>query len=194
MLFRQGDNINSDYKQRFKGEIEVSEVYNGGGICGNITGATAREITILGLNTETEGDVEKAHILARRKYLVTAFLLSLDRRQYMELILSRKNYYAKQKSNCPRTLTNIYGLMVAFEPTRSTPVARGRNPGLDLGPVVANSETTGDGDHGSSGVIWRKLERWKCGGENLERNCPKREKEKEKKKIVMMAPTINELS
>ena len=31
MLFRKGDYSNSDYKQRFKEQIEVLEAYNGGG-------------------------------------------------------------------------------------------------------------------------------------------------------------------
>ena len=31
MLFRQGDYINLEYKQRFKEQIEVLETYNGGG-------------------------------------------------------------------------------------------------------------------------------------------------------------------
>ena len=75
------------------------EAYNGGVLFGNIPGAKAREITKLGLDAETEGDVEKSHISARGKYLATAFLLSLDRRQYEELILSLKNNYAKQKRN-----------------------------------------------------------------------------------------------
>ena len=52
------------------------EAYNGGVLFGNSHVATKREITILLLNAETKGDVEKAHILARGKYLATAFLLS----------------------------------------------------------------------------------------------------------------------
>ena len=55
------------------------EVYNGGFLVGNILGATAREIVILGLNMETEGDVEKMQVSERVKYFATAFLLSLDR-------------------------------------------------------------------------------------------------------------------
>ena len=101
------------------------EAYNGGVLFGNSLGATARDIVILGLNAETKSDVEKAHILARGKYLATAFLLSSDRRQYGELILLLKNDYAKQQRNYPSTLTYMYSLMVTFEPTRATPVAGG---------------------------------------------------------------------
>ena len=42
-------------------------------------------------------DVEKAQTSAMRKYLATAFLLSSDRRQYVELVLSLNNDYAKQQ-------------------------------------------------------------------------------------------------
>ena len=49
-----------EYKQRFKEQIEVLEVYNGGFLFGNIPGSTAREIETLGRDAETEGDVEKA--------------------------------------------------------------------------------------------------------------------------------------
>ena len=79
MLFRKGDYSNSQYKQRFKEQIDVLEAYNGGFLFGNIPGATSREIAMMGLNVETEGDVEKAQVSARGKYLATAFLLSSDR-------------------------------------------------------------------------------------------------------------------
>ena len=49
-----------EYKQRFKEQIEVLEVYNWGFLFINILGATAREIAMMGLDAETEGDVEKA--------------------------------------------------------------------------------------------------------------------------------------
>ena len=71
------------------------EEYNRGVLFGNSPGATACKITLLGLNMETEGDVDKSHILARGKYLATAFLPSLDRRQYGELIFLINNNYAK---------------------------------------------------------------------------------------------------
>ena len=61
----------------------------------------------------------------------------------------------------------MYGLMVALDPTRATPVSRGHNEGLNFVNVVAESETAGDRYHGSSGGVWRKLECWHCGGENL---------------------------
>ena len=86
------------------------------------------------------------------------FLLSSDRRQYGELILSLKNDYTKQQRNYPKTLTDMYELMVAFDPTRETPVSGGRNEGLNFGNVVADYKTTGDRDHGSGGDIGRKLE------------------------------------
>ena len=68
--------------------------------------------------------------------------------------------------------------MVAFYPTRETPVTGGSNKYLNFGNVVVESETAGDGDHDSSSGIGRKLECWYCGGENLKRNCPKRAEEK----------------
>ena len=61
--------------------------------------------------------MEKSQISVRGKYLATAFLLILDQRL--------KNNYAKKHRNYPRTLTDMYGLMVTFEPTRETPVAGG---------------------------------------------------------------------
>ena len=65
--------------------------------------------------------------MARGEYLATAFLLSSDRCQYGELILSLKNDYAKHHRNDLRTLTNMYGIMVVLDPTMATPVAVGRN-------------------------------------------------------------------
>ena len=156
------------------------EAYNGGFLFRNSLRATAQETTILGLDAETKEDGEKAHISARGKYLATAFLLSLDMRRYGELILSLKNGYAKQQRNYPITLTNMYGLMLKFDPKRATPVAGGRNKGLNFGIVVTDSETTGDRDHGSGDDIGENLECWHCGGEHLKRNLPKRAEEKKK--------------
>ena len=68
------------------------------------------------------------------------FLLSLDRHRYGELIISLKNDYARKQSNCPRTLTNMYGLMLVFNPTRKTPVSRGRNEDPYFGNLVADYE------------------------------------------------------
>ena len=120
--------------------------------------------------------------MARGKYLAAAFLLISDRRRYRELILSLKNYYTKQQRNYLRTITDMYGIIVEFEPTRATAVAGGRKKGLNFGNMFANSEGTGDGDHVGGGVIGIKLECWKCGGEHLKKNSPKHAKEKEKSK------------
>ena len=122
------------------------------------------EITLLGLNAEIANDVEKLQMLVRGKYLATAFLLSSDRCCYGELILSLKNDYAKQQRNYPKTLSDMYRWMVAFEPTRATPVARGRNEGLNFGNVVADSEGTGNGDTSGGIGTGRKLECWHFGG------------------------------
>ena len=64
LIFRQWDYSNSEYKRRFKEQIKV---YNGGFLFGNVPGDTAQEITMSGLNSENEGDVEKAQISARGK-------------------------------------------------------------------------------------------------------------------------------
>ena len=88
--------------------------------------------------------METSQTSARGKYLETAFLLRLDRRQYGKLILSLKNDYAKQQKNYPKTLTDMYGLMVAFDPTRATAVYGGRNEGINFGNV-ADKPRTGEG-------------------------------------------------
>ena len=54
MLFLQGDYSNSEYKQRFKEQIEVLEAYNGEVLFVNSLGDTAREIAMLGLDTDTK--------------------------------------------------------------------------------------------------------------------------------------------
>ena len=114
--------------------------------------------------------------------MATTFLLSSDRRRYSELILSRKNYYAKQHKNYPKTLTDLYGLMVAFEPTRATAVSEGRNEGMNFGNVTAEPRTEVDRDHGGFSATTRNIDCWRCGGDHMKRDCPKRSEEKEKKK------------
>ena len=76
------------------------------------------------------------------------FLLSSDRRQYGDLILSLKNDYAKQHRNYPKTLIDTYGPMVAFDPTRETPMAGVRNKGMNFTNVVAEFEDRGNRDIG----------------------------------------------
>ena len=66
------------------------------------------------------------------------------------------------------------GVMVEFEPTRVTPVTRGRNEGLNFVNVVANSKGKGNGDPGGVGIAGRKLKCLNYGGEHLQSNCPKR--------------------
>ena len=72
--------------------------------------------------------------------------------------------------------------MMAFDPTRATLVARGRNYGLNFGNVVANYKGTGNRNPGGGGGARRKLECWHCVGGNLKRNCPKHAKERRKEK------------
>ena len=55
------------------------EAYNGGVLLWNSPGPMAQVNTIAGTDAETKGDVEKAQISERGKYLATAFLLSSDR-------------------------------------------------------------------------------------------------------------------
>ena len=81
---------------------------------------------MLVLDAETEGDVEKAQVSERGKYLETTFLLRSDRHWYNDMIMLIKNDYAKQHKKYPKTLTDMYRLMVAFDPTRPTPVSGGR--------------------------------------------------------------------
>ena len=80
-------------------------------------------------------------MLARGKYLATAFFLILDRCWYDKLILSLKNDYAKQQKNYPKTFTDMYGLMVAFKHTRPTSVSGGRNKGMNFGNVAVKPRT-----------------------------------------------------
>ena len=176
MLFRKGDYSNLELKKRFKEQIGVLEAYNGGVLFGNIPGATAREIAAPVLDAEIERNVEKAQTSARGKYLATALLLSSDRRRYGKLILALKNDYAKKQKNHPKTLTDMYGLMVAFEPTRATSVSGERNEGMNFGNVAAKPGTGGDGDHGGGISTVRKIECWRCGGDHMKRDCLKRAK------------------
>ena len=78
-------------------------------------------------------------------------MISSDRRRYCELILLLKNDYAKHQNNYPKTLTDMYGLMVGFELTRPTPVSGGRNEGMNFGSLAVESGTGGDRDHGGGG-------------------------------------------
>ena len=89
--------------------------------------------------------MEKSQASARGNYLATALLRSLDRRCYSKLVLSLKNFYAKQQKNYPKTLIDMYGLMVVFEPTRPTAVYGGRNEGINFGNVTVEPETGGSG-------------------------------------------------
>ena len=93
-----------------------------------------------------------------------------------------ENYYTKQQPSYPKTLTGMYGLMVVFEPTRATPVAGGRNEGLNFRNAVTDSEGTGNGDNGGSSGAGRKLECWHYGVGHLKRNFPKCAEEKVKEK------------
>ena len=67
----------------------------GGVLFDNSSGSTVCKIKLLVLDAERADNVEIFQTSTRGKYLVTAFLLSLDRHRYGELILLLKNDYAK---------------------------------------------------------------------------------------------------
>ena len=85
-----------------------------------------------------------------------------------------KNDYKKQQNKYPKTFTDMYRLLVAFEPTRPTLADERRNKGMNFGNVAVESGNRGDGDHGGSGGTCRKFECWLCGGGHMNRYCPKR--------------------
>ena len=53
---------------------------------------------------------------------------------------------------------------------------------MHFGNVTVEPGTGGEGDHGGGGATFRKIECWRCGGDQMKRDCPKRAEEKEKKK------------
>ena len=104
--------------------------------------------------------------------------MSSNRLRYRDLILSIKNDYAKQQKNYPKTLTEIYKLMVALYPTRPTAVSRGRNEGMNFGNVAVEPGTRRGGNHGGGDCRVRNIECWNCGGDHMKRDCPKRAEDK----------------
>ena len=86
------------------------------------------------------------------------------------------------------TLTDMYGLIVAFDTTRVTPVAGGRNKDLNVGNVVAKSEVTGDRDHGGGGGTGIKLECWQ---KVTVQSAPNKNR---RQKRTTAEPTINALT
>ena len=75
----------------------------------------------------------------------------------------------------------MYRIVVAFESTRATIVAGGRNKGMNFRNVFADSEDPGTGDtSGGGNGAGRKLEFWQCGGEHLKKtsqSVPKKKRE-----------------
>ena len=57
--------------------------------------------------------------------------------------------------------------MVASDPTRPTPVPRGRNEGMNSGNEAVEYGTGGDGDHGGGGGTVINIECWRCGGDHI---------------------------
>ena len=76
----------------------------------------------------------------------------------------------------------MYGLTVAFDTTRPTPVSGGRNNGMNFENVVVEPWNRGERDHGGGGGTGRKIECWRCGGDQMKRDCSKRAEDKENKK------------
>ena len=99
-------------------------------------------------------------------------------RQYGKLILSLKNEYVKQHKNYPKTLTDMYRLMVAFEPTRPTAVSWGQNKGMNFENVAVELGTEEDRYHGGGGGTATNIGCWSCGGDHMKRDFPKLSEEK----------------
>ena len=113
------------------------EAYNGGGPIWEQPGSDGKEDRNTGTGRGYQRGRRKNVSVGNGKYLATTFLLSSYRRRYGELILSLQNDYAKQQKNYPKTRTDMYGLMVAFEPTRAPAVSGGQNKGINFGNIVA---------------------------------------------------------
>ena len=82
----------------------------------------------------------------------------------------------------------MYGLMATFEPTRATPVAGGRNEGLNFGNVVANSKDTWGGYYDGGGGTGIKLECWQ---KVTVQSAPNKNR---RQKRTTAEPTINALT
>ena len=87
----------------------------------------------------------------------------------------------------------MYGLMVAFDPTRATPVSGGRSEGLNLWNLAVESKTTGNREHDSGSGIGRNIECWRCGGETHEKGLSEAFRGKKRKKRMAKTSKINEL-
>ena len=77
-------------------------------------------------------------------------------------------------------VTEIYGLMMKFEPMRVTLVSRAFNEGLNFGNIATKNEEGGTGDTDSG----RKRKYWNCGSNHLKSRIPSwktREKNKSEK-------------
>ena len=72
----------------------------------------------------------------------------------------------------------MYGLMVAFDPTRATTVSGGRNNGMNFGNMASEPRTGGGRDHGGGGATDRNNECWRCGGDHSNSKYKQRFKEK----------------
>ena len=146
ILFWKGYSSNAEYKWRFREQLEFIETYNRGTPFGNSLVATAREVKVLVLDPDAREYDYKARVVAQLNYLTVAFPLSSDQSRYGELISSLKKNYAMKQKNYPKTATEIYALMVAFEPTRVVPVSGVFNEGINFGNVTTeNKEVGADG-------------------------------------------------
>ena len=88
----------------------------------------------------------------------------------------------KQQYSYPKTLTEMFELMVAFDPTRPTPVSGGPNKGMNFENVAVKLGTVGGGDHGGGSGTGRKIGCRSCGGYHMKIDCPKCAEDKENKK------------
>ena len=85
--------------------------------------------------------------MERGKYLALPVLISSDCRRYGDLVVALKNDYAKQQKNYPKTVKEMYGIMVVFEPTRVAPVAGGFYDVVNSGNVTTKIE---EGEYGGA--------------------------------------------
>ena len=72
--------------------------------------------------------------------------------------------------------------MVAFDPTRATEVSGGQNKGMNFGNVATKPINGGDRYHDGGSATARNIECWRCGGDHMKSDFPKRAEEKEKRK------------
>ena len=120
-FFQGREMTNSQYLAQFKSLVSVIEQYDG--TIGVHKGMVRLEVTKSAADPSkpSPGEILKAEIVAKNKFLAVKFISAADKIRYGDLQTDLKNDFSKGHNSYPTDITTAYALLTTWQPRYDPP-------------------------------------------------------------------------